>query len=647
MPRYVFNEATGGFDYMLDDIDLRGYGTLNPRTTVQPWNRGARIVRGLDEQKPSKQRKRRVNTSNVPDNKIKGDYYTIQKGDTFYDILKKNGIKTSDMMNIAKSNGISDPDKIRVGQKIKLPGYVAPDGSKDRQLSEQVAEEKAAKNGTVVETDPTKPANDGGNVNKDIRLFNMPTWDDVMTRANDIVRQQSSASKQTSGTSNTNVRLFGMPTWDDIINRANAAVRSQNDAIEQNGGGRPLPTYENVEPVAGNVNSAEYIPAERYSNVALARGGNGLSERQNLLLNAMASAASLGENGVADQIDYNSAGYLTKQFRGGGPNPARERRKRELYNDQTRAIERGYYALRYDPRIRQQQDWMSRSSGALEEVYPEFYLLSMGRGGMNMRNLPNTSLQGRTAAELASEHGRGLQYTRSLRPYNFTQNAVRPRPIPGSSSNGGFIRNGLNRYLNWSRGSSGEPLANPAVDLTRTVQSAEAVQPAASAAQQATGSVANAATDAATNTSWWRALGDYYKQGWRGIRTLGRSGNKKAAADAAEAAEATTNTGSATAESTGWFRRALGRGRQMLSKVKGKKGKTKAKPQNNEPSVELQGPKSNGQTPAQTGGKRSIKTQEPKTNNSRTGQSKWEQENANKQRMKNNKYGNKKNKKNK
>ena len=52
--------------------------------------------------------------------------YTVKSGDSLSAIAKRFHVSKADMM---KLNKISDPNKIRVGQKLKLPGYVDLNGT--------------------------------------------------------------------------------------------------------------------------------------------------------------------------------------------------------------------------------------------------------------------------------------------------------------------------------------------------------------------------------------------------------------------------------------------------------------------------------------------------------------------------------------
>jgi hypothetical protein len=52
------------------------------------------------------------------DNKTQDQEYTVVKGDSPYRIAKKFKITPEELM---KENGITDPKKIQIGQKLKIP----------------------------------------------------------------------------------------------------------------------------------------------------------------------------------------------------------------------------------------------------------------------------------------------------------------------------------------------------------------------------------------------------------------------------------------------------------------------------------------------------------------------------------------------
>lgn len=57
---------------------------------------------------------------------VVGGTYTIQKGDSLSAIAKRYGVTASDL---AAANGIANPNRIRIGQKIKVPEGSAPASS--------------------------------------------------------------------------------------------------------------------------------------------------------------------------------------------------------------------------------------------------------------------------------------------------------------------------------------------------------------------------------------------------------------------------------------------------------------------------------------------------------------------------------------
>ena len=48
-----------------------------------------------------------------------GQTYTVQKGDTLFSIAKRFGLKVKDLQD---ANGITNPNLIKTGQKLTIPG---------------------------------------------------------------------------------------------------------------------------------------------------------------------------------------------------------------------------------------------------------------------------------------------------------------------------------------------------------------------------------------------------------------------------------------------------------------------------------------------------------------------------------------------
>ena len=75
---------------------------------------------------------------------VAGDSVTVQAGDSLSAILKRTTGSYKNVAEVAKLNGIKDPNKIYVGQKIKIPGYKADVASKPAADSVKPADVKPA-----------------------------------------------------------------------------------------------------------------------------------------------------------------------------------------------------------------------------------------------------------------------------------------------------------------------------------------------------------------------------------------------------------------------------------------------------------------------------------------------------------------------
>jgi LysM repeat protein len=69
--------------------------------------------------------------------------YVVQNGDSLSKIAARHGVKTAD---IAALNNITDPNKIRVGQKLLLPAYASPSQSKPTADKKAAAPAESVKN---------------------------------------------------------------------------------------------------------------------------------------------------------------------------------------------------------------------------------------------------------------------------------------------------------------------------------------------------------------------------------------------------------------------------------------------------------------------------------------------------------------------
>lgn len=68
--------------------------------------------------------------------------YTVAKGDTLGGIARRFGVRTAELIEI---NGLANPNKIRVGQKIKLPAYAKDTGKKSSAAPKSASSASAAK----------------------------------------------------------------------------------------------------------------------------------------------------------------------------------------------------------------------------------------------------------------------------------------------------------------------------------------------------------------------------------------------------------------------------------------------------------------------------------------------------------------------
>ena len=68
-----------------------------------------------------------VEPVDIPEKPAVENIYVIQKGDSLSKIAARHGVKTAELQEL---NNISDPNKIRIGQKLVLPAHAKPSESK-------------------------------------------------------------------------------------------------------------------------------------------------------------------------------------------------------------------------------------------------------------------------------------------------------------------------------------------------------------------------------------------------------------------------------------------------------------------------------------------------------------------------------------
>ena len=110
------------------DAELRERRSSNPK----PQSRKSTKRRGAGYRKRNVQQPKPVT----------GDSVTVQAGDSLSAILKRTTGSYKNVAEVARLNGIKDPNKIYVGQKIKIPGYKVDAASKPAADSAKPADVK-------------------------------------------------------------------------------------------------------------------------------------------------------------------------------------------------------------------------------------------------------------------------------------------------------------------------------------------------------------------------------------------------------------------------------------------------------------------------------------------------------------------------
>jgi LysM repeat protein len=91
----------------------------------------------------------------MPAQRSGGKSYTIQKGDTLWDISKRTGISVPDL---AVMNNIRDPSRIMPGQEITLGGTLARTGQQTTAPARKVAPLPGRRTVTPLPIARTSPA---------------------------------------------------------------------------------------------------------------------------------------------------------------------------------------------------------------------------------------------------------------------------------------------------------------------------------------------------------------------------------------------------------------------------------------------------------------------------------------------------------
>jgi LysM repeat protein len=87
----------------------------------------------------------------VKETSASGEAYVVKAGDALSKIAARHGLKTKDLM---AANQITDANKIRVGQKLVIPGAKAADKKESAKKEEKAAEKTAEKKSTEKAEEP-------------------------------------------------------------------------------------------------------------------------------------------------------------------------------------------------------------------------------------------------------------------------------------------------------------------------------------------------------------------------------------------------------------------------------------------------------------------------------------------------------------
>lgn len=273
----------------------------------------------------------------------KGGEYIVKAGDTLSSILKETTGSYKNYREIAKANGISDPNKIYAGMKIKIPGY---NGTADSKQDATPAVSGTGQGSTGGAKGGTAAgASSGSAVAKQDSLIRNTT----KTLADSAARLQTAARDTISRAGSTRIPR-------DTVAQDTVASNNRESTLSEDNSN------------TGRTKHHVRIPKYVLENPEL-----------DLYSNMNGTQSYMG--GASDAIRYNT---VKKQY------PQQE----------------GEDNIAYHKRLMRQIELndMARKSGAVKSVYPEFYALlsrtgvgqaiSMVRGiGSLIRNLRNRGNQ--------------------------------------------------------------------------------------------------------------------------------------------------------------------------------------------------------------------------------------------------------------
>lgn len=161
-PNSSVTEATTPNPVVTDKVD----GTVQKRSEVKETDLDANWVKKDGDTKPTTEKP----TAGAP--------YEVKKGDTLWGILAKAGFSPKEiptlLKQVASENGLKDPNKIQVGQKLNLPQRDRADQNKsvtDSKTAEVTSENKTADSKTDANVTEEKPGSktEDGKVRTDVK----------------------------------------------------------------------------------------------------------------------------------------------------------------------------------------------------------------------------------------------------------------------------------------------------------------------------------------------------------------------------------------------------------------------------------------------------------------------------------------------
>lgn len=153
-------------------VNAETFKEANPSLRTAVWNGSKYIPKGYEIRIPLADLPRPLSQSiaSLPKSQryarqTRDASYTVRRGDTVSTIARRHGVKTSQLVSL---NGLKSKHRIRIGQKLRLPGDGAPNDSVAHVAREKSVPKRAPSTPTTTastttrQTDPPAQLPDGG-----------------------------------------------------------------------------------------------------------------------------------------------------------------------------------------------------------------------------------------------------------------------------------------------------------------------------------------------------------------------------------------------------------------------------------------------------------------------------------------------------